>query len=78
MTGNAPVTWTLTGGFRYIPGWFGNLVLQVEETRTYRIETFDRGNENFTKRRWRRANFDDLPAIRDLNPTQCVPEGARP
>ncbi len=76
MTGNAPATWTLTGGFRYIPGWFGNLVLQVEEERTLGHDRDDLPSRKY-QRRWRRANFDDLPAIRDLNPTQCVPEGAR-
>lgn len=57
--------WTnckLTGRFRYRQGWFGKLILQVQETGQY-FDSYSGGTFSPRFTGWRDARIEDLSII---------------
>ena len=61
--------WCLTGKSELRPGWFGGLVLHVQETRqAFRPITTGYTPANWEHQsRWRRAQLGDLPLVQFLS-----------
>jgi hypothetical protein len=66
-----PQPWELTGGFTYVRGFLGRLILRVQEVRL--IPHYDNIGKDAAstkwveQKRWRQAQYRDLERLREID-----------